>query len=184
MTDSVELRARELIRDHVNEASAQGWNPHMTWEAAMAQAEFEQANTSAHEHFINQSIYVEEHEGQRRAVINLAKDVRPQSMDYLARILGMWDLHLKKAAGYSGHSPDVWANFHATEQLNVPAELGVYVRMSDKFERLKSLVQNPERDLVNEPIEDLLQDIAAYAMIALCLRNEESDHMALGGGGS
>lgn len=178
--DQVELRARELIRDHVNEANAQGYNPHMTWEQAVSIAHQEFPGQQAHEHAaeefdveVNRGIYVQQQQdGKRRAIIELGPDVRPQSFDYLARILGMWDLHLKKATGYSGHSPDVWANFRTDEALGIPDDMGVYIRMNDKFNRLKSLVQNPERDQVNEPIEDLLQDIAAYAIIALCLRAE------------
>lgn len=170
--DPVELRAREIIRDHVNSMTAQNERPYLTWDQAYEMAEAEFQNSHAESGMPTPAIFIQDDESGRRAVIELAADLRPQSLDYLAKILGMWDLHQRKAAGYSGHSPDVWANFRTMEALGIPDELGVYIRMNDKFSRLKSLVQNPDRDLVNEPIEDLLQDIAAYATIALCLRAE------------
>ena len=46
--------------------------------------------------------------------------------------------------------------------------LGVLVRMNDKFERLKNLVLNNKRP-ANEGIEDTLKDIANYAVIYLMI---------------
>jgi hypothetical protein len=96
---------------------------------------------------------------------------RDQSRFFLAKLRDAWDLHLRKSAGYSGHSNDVWVNFR-TEHLGVPDELGIAVRLNDKFNRLVSLLQNPSNDQVNEPLEDLYRDIAAYCYIALCMRDE------------
>lgn len=101
-------------------------------------------------------------------------ELRQGSIDYREQLEHAWDLHLRKAAGYSGHSADVWVNFRSTEQFGVPAEIGCYIRMADKFERLKSLVTDGRNDQVNEPIEDLLSDIAAYALIAKCIRLERA----------
>lgn len=168
ITDPVELRARELFRQHAEES---GHASDITWEQALSEAKKEVQDSIE----FNRGIYIRQVEDRREAVVELNADVRPQSLDYLGRILSMWALHLKKATGYSGHSEDVWANFRTQEALGVPDEMGVFIRMNDKFNRLKSLVQNPDRDLVNEPLEDLLEDIAAYSIIALCLRAEKEN---------
>ena len=45
--------------------------------------------------------------------------------------------------------------------------------MSDKYIRIGNLRQNPGNDQVNESIRDTLTDLAAYALIAICLLDEE-----------
>jgi len=83
-----------------------------------------------------------------------------------------WQLHIAKNAGYAGHSADPWANFRQCEAFGITAADGVLTRMSDKWSRLQSLWQNPERDMVGESIEDTLKDLSAYALILVCLLQE------------
>jgi hypothetical protein len=104
----------------------------------------------------------------------LAAGFRQGNVDYLAMMEDEVLLHLQKSAGYSGHSPDVWINFRNVAELGITPEMGIYVRMMDKFERLKSLIQNPDNDQVNEPIDDLLKDIGAYTRIARVMRAERN----------
>ena len=48
------------------------------------------------------------------------------------------------------------------------------VRLSDKLNRLKSLTRSGEREVNDESIEDTLQDLAAYAIMAVVsLRNKK-----------
>jgi hypothetical protein len=77
-------------------------------------------------------------------------------------------LHIAKNAGYAGQNPDPWSNIH----FGVRAEAGVYVRMSDKYSRIKSLRSNPDNEQVGESILDTVRDLFAYSLIALCIRKE------------
>lgn len=85
------------------------------------------------------------------------------------------DLHLRKNAGYAGlGNPDPWANFRLCERFGIPAHVGVYVRMTDKWIRIRNLRANPNNDQVNESLHDTLADLAAYALIAICLLQERT----------
>lgn len=99
----------------------------------------------------------------------------PQSLSYLSlMMLEMVELHLKKAAGYSGlDTPDTWRNFRRSENLGIPPVLGVLNRKGDKVSRYENLVRDSRNDqLGNESLRTTLRDDAAYALIAICLQDE------------
>lgn len=87
----------------------------------------------------------------------------------------MKDLHIRKNAGYAGHSPDPWANFRMSEAFGVDPFHGCLVRMSDKYIRSSNLVKDSSLDQVGESVKDTLFDLAAYALIAICLMEENED---------
>lgn len=85
------------------------------------------------------------------------------------------ELHVAKNAGYAGaDNPDPWANFRLSTVFGISPADGVFVRMSDKYIRITNLRANPDNDRVGESIVDTLADLAAYALIAICLLEEES----------
>lgn len=90
--------------------------------------------------------------------------------EYLKLLGEMRALHLLKAADY-GRGDDCFANVRASEEFGIPAWLGTMVRAMDKVHRIKSFVLNG--NLKNEPLEDSLKDLAAYALIALVLFRED-----------
>jgi hypothetical protein len=90
---------------------------------------------------------------------------------YLQLLDEMSKLHLAKNAGY-GTAHDAWSNFRLSEQWGVPAYIGCLVRMSDKYQRLQNIIRDPQLDQVNESIIDTAMDLAAYALIFVCLWNE------------
>jgi hypothetical protein len=93
---------------------------------------------------------------------------------YLQLLDEMKDLHIRKNAGYSGaDNPDAWANFRMSEAFGVSPFRGCLVRMSDKYIRVTNLVKNPDNDQVGENVKDTLFDLAAYALIAVCLLEEQ-----------
>lgn len=94
---------------------------------------------------------------------------------YLALLEEMADLHRRKSAGYVGDDQDVWRNFRGTEVFGVPAYIGALIRMSDKWLRVQSLVSDPANEQVGEALEDTLKDLAAYALIVVCLLREPVD---------
>lgn len=96
------------------------------------------------------------------------------SKRYLELLEQAKTLHEKKNAGYSGaDNPDPWANFRMSEAFGVSPFKGCLVRMSDKYIRVTNLVKNPKNEQVGENIKDTLFDLAAYALIAVCLLEEE-----------
>ena len=96
------------------------------------------------------------------------------SPEYLRLLETMADLHRRKNAGYAGGKADPWDNFRECEDFGVPAFVGVLVRLSDKWKRIKSLQRNPANDQVGESKRDTLMDLAAYALIAVCLLDEQT----------
>lgn len=98
----------------------------------------------------------------------MAGDVR-----YLQLLDEMRELHVRKNAGYAGDSEDRWANFRRSERFGVSSFLGCVVRLSDKYIRVENLIANPNNEQVGESIKDTLMDLSAYALIALCLLEQE-----------
>lgn len=85
-------------------------------------------------------------------------------------------LHVNKNAGYAGaDNPDPWANFRLSEAFGISPIDGVFVRMSDKYIRITNLRKDPNNERVGESILDTLRDLAAYALIAVCLISEAQD---------
>lgn len=99
------------------------------------------------------------------------------SKRYIELLKQMEELHIRKNAGYSGmDNPDAWANFRMCENFGVSAFKGCLVRMSDKYIRVTNLVKNPKNEQVGENVKDTLFDLAAYALIAVCLLEEEENN--------
>lgn len=98
---------------------------------------------------------------------------------YHELLLEAWELHKRKNAGYAGEdNPDTWANFRMSEALGVSALRGCLIRLSDKYIRITNLMRDPSNDQVNESLIDTLNDLAGYALIAICLAEEERDGKA------
>lgn len=88
----------------------------------------------------------------------------------------MRKLHIRKNAGYAGSAnPDAWANFRMSEEFGVSPFLGCMVRLSDKYIRIGNLLKNPLDEQVGESVRDTLMDLAAYALIAVCLLDEDME---------
>jgi len=86
------------------------------------------------------------------------------------------ELHIAKNAGYAGaDNPDPWANFRLSQTFGVPPVQGVLVRLSDKWSRIQSLRRDPSNERIGESLLDTLRDLAAYALIAICLLEEEQE---------
>lgn len=79
-------------------------------------------------------------------------------------------LHDRKQADYGTHE-DPFANVRASEDFGIPAWVGCMVRANDKIRRIQTYSKGA--DLRCESVEDSLQDLAVYAVIALCLLKEE-----------
>ena len=100
----------------------------------------------------------------------------PPSKRFMELLKTMEDIHIRKNAGYAGADcPDPWANFRMSEMFGIAPFDGCMVRLSDKFIRVANLRKNPKNDQVNESMKDTLIDLANYAVIAICLLEEEEN---------
>ena len=101
------------------------------------------------------------------------------SILYKALLEEALELHLNKNAGYSSDDPDAFSNFRLSEAIGISAFKGVMVRLGDKFARVQSLLGNPANEKVGESIRDTLMDLSAYALIGICLMEEEGQGKSL-----
>jgi len=77
--------------------------------------------------------------------------------------------------GTTNHNP--FANFEGSSDFGVPPITGLCIRMSDKFQRLKTFCRDGKMAQANEGAVDALRDIMGYSLIALgMLKDEEEDY--------
>lgn len=80
----------------------------------------------------------------------------------------MGDVAVGKAHDYAADD-NVFSNFiNSAEAVGVTPEQAFHLHIATKFERLRQLVHKGE--VVNEPIEDTLLDLANYAALWLAYR--------------
>lgn len=88
----------------------------------------------------------------------------------------MISLHDRKNAGYAGHDQeDPLKNFRLAELMGVAPSTGCLVRMGDKFARLSSLARQASNEQVGESPVDTARDLAVYALLYICLWEEEQE---------
>jgi hypothetical protein len=102
----------------------------------------------------------------------------PQSLSYLRILMvEMVDLHIRKAAGYSGlDTNDTWTNFRRAERLGIPAWQGVLVRKLDKTSRVENMVRDRRNNQLG-PSEGLRQELiddASYDLICISILDEST----------
>ena len=79
-------------------------------------------------------------------------------------------LHDVKQRDY-GSDTDPFANIRASQEWGIAPWIGALVRLNDKVHRLKRFAKKGV--LANESAKDSMLDIAVYALIALCLYEEQ-----------
>ena len=62
--------------------------------------------------------------------------------------------------------------------LQTPEEIklsltGLWFRMNDKIQRLKTLLMNDRESAVDEPLEDAYLDVSNYGIMATIVKNEK-----------
>jgi hypothetical protein len=97
-------------------------------------------------------------------------DRHPNSARFHTILEGLGELHDEKQKGY-GTSTDPFANVRGSERWGVAPWLGAMIRANDKIVRLQSYAQ--KGSLPFESVEDAFRDLAVYAIIGLCLFEEE-----------
>jgi hypothetical protein len=89
------------------------------------------------------------------------------------KLLGdMAKIHSKKNHDYAGIDP--LSNFKMSEDINVPAHIGAFIRLSDKWKRAAEFFKSNTLKVADETIEDTLMDLAVYSLIVILLYRERS----------
>jgi hypothetical protein len=73
----------------------------------------------------------------------------------------------RKNNDYAGKGGDAFNNFSRVENLCpvITTEMGFFVRLTDKFSRISSFIQNGELLVKDESAEDTLLDLSNYAFL-------------------
>lgn len=100
------------------------------------------------------------------AAVKWCEEKYPElTAEYKKIMMEQYVLFCKKHRNYGT------SNINVGTQLETPADIklsltGLWFRVNDKIQRLKNLVVLGEPDTVGESIEDTLQDLSVYGIIA------------------
>jgi len=94
---------------------------------------------------------------------------------------GLKDTLRRKSSDYTGGegSKDPFANFKATEVLDVDPVIGVMVRIMDKIQRVRSFVNDGELKVSNESVYDAFDDMIGYTVLAKAMVKEKREKNAI-----
>lgn len=84
------------------------------------------------------------------------QDMKDRLFDYIAEEIA--DTLKRKNHDYGDSFHDVYEQF---------GDVSTYIRLSDKLGRLATLVKGIEEQVKDEPIEDVLKDMAGYCILTL-----------------
>jgi len=80
-------------------------------------------------------------------------------------------IHSAKNQDYAKES-DPLDNLKQCEKIGIPAHIGCFIRMQDKFSRLTNLFSGKEAQVKDESINDTLTDLAVYSVLCRVLLEE------------
>lgn len=88
------------------------------------------------------------------------------------------DVARAKGKDYSGVNGDTFKNLKLSELYGVPAEIGILIRVGDKYSRLFELLMRESQKgdgpaISNETIDDNLKDAINYLSYILAIRKEK-----------
>jgi len=88
---------------------------------------------------------------------------------------GLKDTLRRKSSDYTGGegSQDPFANFKATEVLDVDPVIGVMIRIMDKIQRVRSFANDGELKVSNESVYDAFDDMIGYTILAKAMTKEK-----------
>lgn len=90
-------------------------------------------------------------------------------------MLRMMEVQTAKGHDYSGQQKDDLENLRASEEMGIPAWVGVLIRMNDKMTRLKNFAKSNILQVKDEQVEDTLLDLAVYSFLNIILYRESSE---------
>ena len=85
------------------------------------------------------------------------------------------NIMIAKNQDYAG-TQDPFANFRGSKAFGIEPELGIIVRINDKFMRIKSLVESGSLAVKDETVRDSIEDVINYAVLMYGLLKEREDN--------
>ena len=81
-----------------------------------------------------------------------------------------YELFLKKQHDYGPGNISVGTMLQTEEEIQLSLT-GLWFRMNDKIQRLKTLLMNDRESAVDEPLEDAYLDVSNYGIMATIVKN-------------
>ena len=83
-----------------------------------------------------------------------------------------YELFLHKQHEYGPGNISVGTMLQTPEEIKLSLT-GLWFRMNDKIQRLKTLLMNDRESAVDEPLEDAYLDVSNYGIMATIVKNEK-----------
>ena len=83
-----------------------------------------------------------------------------------------YELFLKKQHDYGPGNISVGTMLQTDEEVHLSLT-GLWFRMNDKIQRLKTLIMTGRESAVDEPLEDAYLDVSNYGIMATIVKNEK-----------
>ena len=83
-----------------------------------------------------------------------------------------YELFLHKQHDYGPGNISVGTNLQTPEEIKLSLT-GLWFRMNDKIQRLKTLLMNDRESAVDEPLEDAYLDVSNYGIMATIVKNKK-----------
>ena len=94
--------------------------------------------------------------------------------DFYKLLDKMRDLHSRKNHDYAGNANPL-RNFYKCKEMGLTPLQGIMVRLTDKWSRLESFMQQGVLEVKDESVEDTLLDSAVYSLLAILLFREQKN---------
>ena len=83
----------------------------------------------------------------------------------------MGETHSAKNHDYAGQA-DPLANFKECERVGIPAHIGCFIRMQDKYMRIANFIKSGKVLVKGESVHDTLKDLSVYSCLMRILLEE------------
>ena len=82
----------------------------------------------------------------------------------------MYETFCKKQRNYGPDNISVGSNLETDDEIKISLT-GLWFRMNDKIQRLKTLLMGNKESAVDEPLEDAYLDVSNYCIMATIVKN-------------
>ena len=84
----------------------------------------------------------------------------------------MYETFCKKQRNYGPDNISVGSNLETDDEIKISLT-GLWFRMNDKIQRLKTLLMGNKESAVDEPLEDAYLDVSNYGIMATIVKNRK-----------
>lgn len=86
------------------------------------------------------------------------------------------EIMVVKNRDYAGGSSDPFANFRGSLNYGVEPEIGIAIRIGDKFKRVEAYIKNGALAVQDESVEDSLRDCINYLVLMAGMIKERQEN--------